>query len=71
VIKERTMEVNPFEGKLAAPAILVNVSKLVTAYYTEVPGPSVPEQRVAFRTDGYLGSAFHKAFKEWHILAIS
>jgi len=65
------MEVNPFAGKLAEPAMLVNVPKLVTAYYTEVPDPSVPEQRVAFRTDGHRGSAFYKAFKEWHILAIS
>jgi phosphoglucomutase len=71
VIKERTMEVHPFAGKLAEPAMLVNVPKLVTAYYTEVPDPSVPEQRVAFCTDGHRGSAFYKAFKEWHILTIS
>jgi len=71
VIKERTMEVNFFAGKLAEPAMLVNVPKLAMAYYTEVPDPSVPEQRVALRTDGHRGSAFHKAFKEWYILAIS
>jgi len=65
------MEVNPFTGKLAEPAMLVNVPKLVTAYYTKMPDLSVPEQRVAFRTDGHRGSAFYKAFKEWHILAIS
>jgi len=65
------MEVNPYTGKLAEPAMLVNVPKLVTAYYTEVPDPSMPEQQVAFRTDGHRGSAFYKAFKEWHILAIS
>ena len=51
--------------------MLVNVPKLVTAYYTEVPDPSVPEQRVSFGTSGHRGSAFEKSFNEWHILAIS
>ena len=51
--------------------MLVNVPKLVTAYYTDVPVPSVPEQRVAFGTSGHRGSAFDKAFNERHILAIS
>ena len=51
--------------------MLVNVPRLVTAYYTETPDPSVPEQRVAFGTSGHRGSAFAKAFNEWHILAIS
>jgi len=65
------MEASPFAGKLAEPAMLVNVPKLVTAYYTEVPDPSVPAQRVAFGTSGHRGSAFDKAFNERHILAIS
>jgi phosphoglucomutase len=65
------MEVNHFAGKLAEPAVLVNVSKLVTAYFAEVPDPKVAEQRVAFGTSGHLGSAFDKAFNEMHILAIS
>jgi len=51
--------------------MLVNVPRLVTAYYTEVPDPSVPAQRVAFGTSGHRGSAFDKAFNERHILAIS
>jgi phosphoglucomutase len=51
--------------------MLVNVPRLVTAYYTEQPDPSVPAQRVAFGTSGHRGSAFDKAFNEWHILAIS
>ena len=50
---------------------LVNVPKLVTAYYTEIPDPSVPGQRVSFGTSGHRGSAFENAFNEWHILAIS
>jgi phosphoglucomutase len=65
------MKVSPFAGKPAEPAMLVNVPKLVTAYYTEVPDPSVSAQRVAFGTSGHRGSAFDKAFNEWHILAIS
>jgi phosphoglucomutase len=43
----------------------------VTAYYTEVPDPSIPAQRVSFGTSGHRGSAFDKAFNERHILAIS
>jgi len=65
------MEVNALAGKPADPASLVNVPKLVTAYYTEIPDPSVPGQRVSFGTSGHRGSAFEKAFNEWHILAIS
>ena len=65
------MRVSPFAGKPAEPAMLVNVPKLVTAYYTDVPDPARPEQRVLFGTSGHRGSAFKKAFNEWHILAIS
>ena len=65
------MNISPLAGKPAAPSMLINVPKLVTAYYTEVPDPSVPEQRVAFGTSGHRGSASEKAFNESHILAIS
>jgi phosphoglucomutase len=65
------MEVSPFAGKPAEPSMLVNVPRLVTAYYAETPDASVPEQRVVFGTSGHRGSAFDKAFNEWHILAIS
>ena len=51
--------------------MLINVPKLITAYYTEVPDPKVSAQRVAFGTSGHRGSAFDKAFNERHILAIS
>jgi len=51
--------------------MLVNVPKLITAYYTESPDPSVPEQRVRFGTSGHRGSALEKSFNEWHILAIT
>ena len=65
------MEVSPCAGKPAQLSMLVNVPRLVTAYYTQVPDPSLPEQRVAFGTSGHRGSAFKTAFNEWHILAIS
>ncbi|MDP2603866.1 MAG: phosphoglucomutase (alpha-D-glucose-1,6-bisphosphate-dependent) [Deltaproteobacteria bacterium] len=65
------MKLSPMAGKSAAPSMLVNVPKLITAYYTEQPDPSVPEQRVAFGTSGHRGSAFTKSFNERHVLAIS
>lgn len=51
--------------------MLVDVSKLVAAYYADTPDPSLPEQRVVFGTSGHRGSSFVRAFNEWHILAIS
>ncbi|MEJ2552416.1 MAG: hypothetical protein P8Z34_17225 [Anaerolineales bacterium] len=65
------MKVSLFAGKPAEASMLVNVPKLITAYYTEVPDPSMPEQRVSFGTSGHRGSALEKAFNEGHILAIS
>ena len=65
------MKVSPCAGKPAEVSMLVNVPRLVTAYFAEVPDPSVPAQRVAFGTSGHRGSAFEKAFNEAHILAIS
>ncbi len=62
---------SPMAGKPATPAMLVNVPRLITAYYTEVPDSSVQEQRVAFGTSGHRGSAFQNSFNEWHVLAIS
>jgi phosphoglucomutase len=65
------VKINPAAGKPADPTILVNVPKLVTAYYAFRPDPSDPRQRVAFGTSGHRGSAFDGAFNEWHILAIT
>jgi phosphoglucomutase len=65
------MKVSPFAGKPPDAGMLVNVPKLITAYYTDVPDPSIPAQRVAFGTSGHRGSALQKAFNEWHILAIT
>src|ERR1035438_5253920 len=65
------MKVSPYAGKPAENSLLVNVPSLITAYYTEVPDPSVPEKRVSFGTSGHRGSSFDKAFNEQHILAIT
>jgi len=69
--KNAPLEISLLAGKLATPEMLVDVPRLVTAYYTEAPDPSVPEQRVAFGTSGHRGSAFVSTFNEWHVLAIS
>jgi phosphoglucomutase len=63
--------VSPLAGKPATPAMLVDVPRLVTAYYTEVPDFSVPAQRVAFGTSGHRGSAFEGTFNERHVVAIA
>ena len=58
------MKVTPYAGKPAKASMLVNVPRLVTAYYTEQPDPSVREQRVAFGASGHRGSSFDKAINE-------
>jgi phosphoglucomutase len=65
------MNVSPLAGKPAEPSMLVNIPRLITAYYAERPDPTVREQRVAFGTSGHRGSAFKNAFNEAHILAIA
>ncbi len=64
------MKVSPLAGKPAEPAMLVDVPKLVAAYYTDVPDPAMPEQRVLFGTSGHRGSSFERAFNERHVLTI-
>src|SRR5665811_2383472 len=64
-------KVSPLAGKPTEPEMLVNVSRLVTAYFTGKPDPTVASQRVAFGTSGHRGSAFDNAFNEAHILTIS
>jgi phosphoglucomutase len=64
-------KVHPLAGKTADPSMLVNVPRLVTAYFAGQPDPSLPAQRVAFGTSGHRGSSLNNAFNENHILAIS
>jgi len=63
--------ISPLAGKPAAQSTLIDVSKLLTAYYADVPDPSVATQRVSFGTSGHRGSAFDRSFNEWHVVAIT
>ena len=67
----KVMNISSLAGKPAEQNMLVNIPKLVSAYYTEVPDLSMPEQRVAFGTSGHRGSSFKNSFNENHILAIT
>ncbi|SDR17629.1 phosphoglucomutase (alpha-D-glucose-1,6-bisphosphate-dependent) [Thermostaphylospora chromogena] len=58
-------------GRPARPSDLVDVARLVTAYYALHPDPREPGQRVAFGTSGHRGSSLATAFNEDHILATS
>lgn len=64
-------DVDPRAGKLVDPASLVDVTRLLRAYYDGRPDPAVPGERVTFGTSGHRGSAFNNAFNEAHILAIT
>ncbi|ABE41014.1 phosphoglucomutase, alpha-D-glucose phosphate-specific [Rhodopseudomonas palustris BisB5] len=64
-------KVSPLAGKTVDPNNLVNVPRLVTAYFAGKPDPKVASERVAFGTSGHRGSAFNNAFNENHILAVS
>ena len=63
--------IDPLAGQPAPPDRLVNVPRLITAYYSLRPDPEEPTQRVAFGTSGHRGSSFERSFNEAHVLAIS
>ena len=65
------MTISPFAGKPAPAQLLVDIPRLVTAYYTGQPDAAISTQRVAFGTSGHRGSSFELSFNEWHVLAIS
>lgn len=64
-------QISPLAGKPAPPELLVDVDKLIAAYYSETPDAADPLQRVAFGTSGHRGCAFERTFNENHVLAIS
>lgn len=64
------MATHPLAGKPAPHTMLVNIPRLVSAYYTYKPDVTIPEQQVAFGTSGHRGSSVYTAFNEDHILAI-
>ena len=63
--------VSPLAGKPAPRSSLVDIPRLVSAYYPGRPDPAEPAQRVAFGTSGHRGSAFDNSFNERHVLAIT
>jgi phosphoglucomutase len=63
--------ISPLAGQPAQATQLVDVTKLVAAYYSLRPDPAVPSQRVSFGTSGHRGTSFHKSFNEAHVLAIT
>jgi phosphoglucomutase len=69
--KNVEVNISPLAGKPATPSMLVNVPRLITAYYSIRPDPTEPAHRVAFGTSGHRGCSFEHSFNEWHVLAIS
>ena len=65
------MIVSPLAGQPAPLSILIDVPRLIAAYYAGVPDVAAPGQRVAFGTSGHRGSSFDTSFNEWHVLAIT
>ena len=63
--------ISALAGKPVPQTLLVNIPRLITAYYTLAPNPEITSQRVAFGTSGHRGSAFKSSFNEAHILAIT
>jgi phosphoglucomutase len=63
--------ISPLAGKPAPRSLLVNVPRLMTAYFTLVPDTAIAAQRVSFGTSGHRGSAFATGFNEAHVLAIT
>ncbi len=64
-------QIDPLAGQPAPADRLVNIPRLVTAYYSERPDPGVSSQRVSFGTSGHRGSSFDLSFNESHVLAIT
>jgi phosphoglucomutase len=65
------MPLHPLAGQPAPASLLVDVPKLITAYYSQKPDVAVSSQKVSFGTSGHRGSALHSSFNEDHILAIT
>jgi phosphoglucomutase len=66
-----TGSISPLAGKILDPSLLLDVPRLLAAYFSVHPDPANPAQRIAFGTSGHRGSAFHGSFNEAHVLAIS
>src|SRR6185312_9072194 len=62
---------SPLAGQPAPRSALVDIPRLITAYFALRPDPAEPAQRVAFGTSGHRGNAFQSSFNEHHVLAIT
>jgi phosphoglucomutase len=65
-----SMSNHPLAGKPAPRDLLVNIPRLISAYYTEIPDPANPAQQVSFGTSGHRGSSLTGTFTDSHIAAI-
>ena len=66
-----TTHISPLAGRPASDTALMDVTRLIEAYYAQRPDPTIAAQRVAFGTSGHRGSAIDLSFNEWHVLAIT
>jgi phosphoglucomutase len=69
--EDAATKISPLAGQPAPPDVLIDVGRLVAAYFSEAPDPAIPLQRVAFGTSGHRGSSLTRTFNEAHVLAIS
>lgn len=65
------MSIHPLAGKKAPKSILVNIPRLISAYYVNSPDVTNPVQKVAFGTSGHRGNSFAATFNEAHIHAVT
>ena len=65
------MSLHPYAGQLAPKSVLINISELISAYYTRFPDMQVHAQRISFGTSGHRGCSLHASFNERHILAVT
>jgi len=64
------MALHPLAGKPAPKSMLVDVTRLLDAYFADKPDVADPQQRVAFGTSGHRGSSLKRSFNEAHLLAV-
>ena len=65
------MRISPLAGKVLPREMLTDIPKLLAAYHTEIPDPSIPSQRISFGTSGHRGCSLERSFNERHILAVT
>jgi len=70
IIREVAITQNHLAGQPAPRELLVNIPRLVSAYYTNHPDPNNPAQQVSFGTSGHRGTSSEGSFNEDHVMAI-